>query len=209
VKSSALRTIAAVHGRLVHRRRVRILADAVSSLIPRDSTVLDVGSGDGLFAIALLQLRPDLRVEGIDVLQRPGVSIPTKVFDGVRIPHGDGSFDAVILIDVLHHAADGSALLAEAARIAATTIVIKDHFREGFAAQPTLRLMDWLSNRSHGVALRYQYLSRAEWLELFARRGLTLETMRTRLRLYPPPFAWLFERSLHFLAALRPAPQPR
>ena len=42
-----------------------------SRLMPRDAHVLDVGTGDGLIAAALAERRPDLRIEGIDVLVRP------------------------------------------------------------------------------------------------------------------------------------------
>jgi hypothetical protein len=62
--------------------------------------------------------------------------------------------------------------------------------------------MDWVGNRAHGVPLPYRYLSPAKWSELFARSGLDTDLIVTRLGLYPLPFGWLFDRSLHFLARL-------
>ena len=42
--------IESIHGRFVHTRRVRVLTELLSRLIPRGSRVLDVGTGDGWLA---------------------------------------------------------------------------------------------------------------------------------------------------------------
>ena len=67
-----------------------------------------------------------------------------------------------MIVDVLHHAGDPEALLAEAARVA-RTVVVKDHFCDGVAAYPALRFMDWIANAVHGVRLPYNYLSLPQW----------------------------------------------
>lgn len=205
MKSRAREIMAQFHGRLVHARRVRVLAEKVARLVPPGSRLLDVGSGDGRFARLLAENQPGLRVEGLEVIVRPGTAIPTRSFDGVHIPHPDGAFDAVTLIDVLHHAADAERLLAEASRVASRCVILKDHYRKGFAAGATLRLMDWWANSPHGVALPYRYLTEAEWDSLFRRLRLEADELLTRLDLYPRALGWAFERSLHFLIRLRPA----
>jgi hypothetical protein len=63
--------------------------------------------------------------------------------------------------------------------------------------------MDWVGNARHGVALPYNYWSRAEWTRAFDAAALEPTTMVSRLGLYPAPASWLFDRSLHFVAALR------
>ncbi len=202
MRSRAVAAITRAHGSLVHPRRVGVLVQELARLLPSGSKVLDVGSGDGQIAALVLERRPDLRLRGIDVLARPDASIETLLYDGRTIPFPERAFDIVMLVDVLHHAEDCEALLAEAARVASSYILIKDHHRAGFAAEATLRLMDWVGNRGHGVAMRYRYLSEAEWTELFRRLDVRVETIRTRLGLYPPPFSWVFDRSLHFIARL-------
>src|SRR5438309_1549822 len=53
-----------IHGGYVHTRRVRVLCNHLASLIPRHASVLDVGTGDGLLAKLVSELRPDLSLQG-------------------------------------------------------------------------------------------------------------------------------------------------
>src|SRR5258706_1037365 len=76
-----------IHGGYVHTRRVRVLCDHLASLIPCRASVLDVGTGDGLLAKLLSERRPDLSLQGVDVLPRAGSYIPVRVFDGEHIPY--------------------------------------------------------------------------------------------------------------------------
>src|SRR5262245_5920009 len=104
-----------VHTAFVFPRRIEVLAGHLASLLPADARVLDVGAGDGSLAAALAARRPDLTLEGIDVVVRPGARIPVRQFDGKTIAHDDRSFDAAILVDVVHHAEEPLRLLGESA----------------------------------------------------------------------------------------------
>ena len=190
------------HGGYVHPRRVRALSHHLGELFPQNAQVLDVGCGDGLLARRLMQRRPDIDVRGLDVLVRRQTHIPVEAFDGKVIPYGDATFDAVMFIDVLHHAQDPMQLLHEAVRTARKTVVIKDHTLNGFLAGPTLRFLDWVGNARHGVALPHNYWSQERWLEAFETLNLAISVWQKDLSLYPRPATWLFERSLHFMARL-------
>lgn len=192
------------HGRLVFGRRVRVLSDRLARLMPQGASVLDVGCGDGTIARLIGDRRPDLTLAGIDVLIRPRTAIPVLLFDGKTIPHPDDAFDVVMFVDVLHHADDPLPLLKEAARVARKAVVLKDHLCEGPFARETLRLMDWVGNARHGVALPYNYWSRTRWEDAFRSAHLTVQQWEGALALYPPPASWLFDRSLHFIASARP-----
>lgn len=193
------------HERLVYGRRIRVLARHLAELLPRDASVLDVGSGDGLLARRIMDARPDVAITGVDVLARPTAHIPVKLFDGVVLPFSDAEFDVVMMIDVLHHATQQDALLRELARVARRRVMIKDHFVRGLLARPTLRFMDWVGNAHHGVALPYSYWTPDRWERAFANAGLRLVEQRARLGLYPWPASLAFERGLHFVAMLEPA----
>jgi SAM-dependent methyltransferase len=188
-----------------YNRRIFVLARHLATSIPRPGRVLDIGCGDGHLALALMQLRPDLAVEGVDVVPRPKTMIPVTQYDGARLPHPDQSFDYVTIVDVLHHTTDPAAVLAEARRVAREGVVIKDHLREGFAARSVLVGMDWFGNLGDGVPMPYNFLSRAEWRQVFARVGLTPVRNTERLGLYLPPVSWICDRNLHFVALLEPA----
>ncbi len=193
--------LAAVHDKLVFGRRVRRLAAVISERLPNGARVLDVGCGSGDLAVLIMQKRPDVVIEGIDVLVRPNTAIPVHAFDGACIPFADNAFDAAIVVDVLHHTDDPEAVLAEIARIA-SMVIIKDHLRDGIAANTTLRFMDWVGNAAHGVRLPYNYLSRKEWTNIWRTLDLGSSRFATRLSLYPRPFSWLFDRGLHFVTVL-------
>ena len=199
-RSVTMKFIERLHGGYVHGRRVRRLCDHLSDLIPRDSRVLDVGCGDGLLGRMIMGKRPDIELQGIDVLLRNRPHIPAGLFDGQTIPHDDASFDVVMFVDVLHHTDDPMVLLREAVRVARCALVLKDHTADGLLAVPTLRFMDRVGNIRHGVALPYNYWPRARWLDAFGELGLTIEVWKGRLGLYPIPADWAFGRSLHFIA---------
>jgi SAM-dependent methyltransferase len=193
-----------LHARIVGERRSRVLAERLSHLIPMRASVLDLGCGDGRVARQLAQLRPDLSLQGMDVQQRPGAAIAVRPFDGRTIPLGAAELDFVLLCDVLHHATDLPALLAEARRVARRGLVVKDHIAESRWDHAQLALMDVAGNPA-SVAQPHNYLSEAEWRLLWERVGLkpTGPLMRS-LGLYPEPFDRMFGRGLHFVARLEP-----
>jgi SAM-dependent methyltransferase len=168
---SVAATVGALHEKLVFNRRIRVLAGHLAPLIPPKARVLDIGCGDGSIDRLILEQRPDVSIEGLDVLVRPHTHIPVEPFDGSTIPYPDATFDAVTLVDVLHHTVDPLILLREARRVG-KLILIKDHFREGFLAGLTLRFMDWVGNAHHGVILPYNYWTRKQWAEGLESLGL-------------------------------------
>jgi SAM-dependent methyltransferase len=191
-----------VHEGYVFARRVRVLAELLAARLPHQARVLDIGCGDGRISQAVRTLRPDVAIEGIDVLVRPKTHIPVTPFDGARVPFADASFDVVMFVDVLHHTTDPTILLREAARVTRRDLVIKDHTRDGWLAGPTLRFMDYVGNARHGVALPGNYWPERRWRETFRALDLEVVDWTQKIPLYPWWAAWLFGRSLHFLARL-------
>jgi SAM-dependent methyltransferase len=191
-----------IHGEVTYNRRVNVLCSHLSELIPAHARVLDVGCGDGLLASLIMQRRPDIQIEGVDILVRPRTHIPVQSFDGKAFPYRDASFDAVMFNDVLHHTDDPVVLLSEARRVSRQSIVLKDHTRDGWLAGPTLRFMDWVGNARHGVVLPYNFWPERQWLAAFDQLKLSRAVWKQDLGLYPTPANLFFDRSLHFVARL-------
>jgi len=191
-----------VHGGPIHARRVRVLAKRLAPELPPNGSVLDVGAGDGSLAAQIARLRPDLRMHCVDVQVRTATALPVEPFDGAKLPYHDDAFDAVLLVDVLHHTLDPLALLREVRRVARLRILVKDHALEGPFAGVTLRFMDWVGNARHGVALPFNYWPRVVWQRAFHQLGLAIRSWEYHLALYPWPAGLLFDRSLHFIALL-------
>jgi SAM-dependent methyltransferase len=196
-------TLNHIHSALVMKRRVRVLARSVAEAIETGGSVLDVGCGDGTLAKTIETMRPDLTFSGVDVLMRPSVAIPARLYDGVTIPHPDRSFDYAMIIDVLHHTDDPAGTIRECLRISRRGVVIKDHLASGLASRAILRFMDWVGNRGHGVRLPYNYLPREEWERVFGDLDCDVVHWKEDIGLYPRPFSLVFERNLHFIARLQ------
>ena len=190
------------HGGYIHNRRVHVLAEHLSLLIPQDTTLLDVGCGDGRLSARILESRVDIVIKGVDVLARSQSYFPVDLFDGQTIPTNDGSFDVVMFVDVLHHTEDPTILLREAARVARRHIIIKDHLLDRPLAKPTLRFMDRIGNARYGVATPYNYWHERRWFDVFQKLGLTVAVWKSDLKLYPMLIDVVFGQSLHFIARL-------
>jgi ubiquinone/menaquinone biosynthesis C-methylase UbiE len=93
------------------------------------ATVLDVGTGTGLFAEAFLTA--GVSVTGVDVsldlLAAARRHVPMAEFmeaGAEELPFEDGSFDLVFLGQVLHETDDPSRALAEARRVARVRVAV-------------------------------------------------------------------------------------
>jgi SAM-dependent methyltransferase len=191
------------HHSFVFQRRTRVLAEMLAAELPRGASVLDVGCGDGTVGSLIARLRPDVSVQGVEFLVRPGCKIECRAFDGSTLPFPGESFDVCLFVDVLHHTQDVTVLLREAVRVGRSFVLIKDHLDENILDDATLRFMDWVGNRPHGVTLTYNYQSRQQWTSHFASCGLVEASWKTRVPLYPMPFSLLVGRGLHFIALLK------
>lgn len=198
-----MRLVNQIHENMVYGRRANVLANSIRRLIPLGARVLDVGCGDGLISKLIVSGRPDLEIEGVDVLLRPTSHIPVRQYDGEHLPYSDNSFDVVTFTDVLHHTDDPSSIIAEANRVAGRALIIKDHTRNGLLAGPTLHFMDWVGNARHGVAIPANYWPRQKWHDEFARLGLSVSHWTQDIALYPWWADWVFGRSLHFIVELK------
>ena len=183
-------------------RRVRVLAGHLAEFSPIGASVLDVGCGDGQVARIMLARRPDLQISGVDVLLREHTSIKVDLFDGANLPSENGSKDIVMFVDVLHHTVDPMVLLRESARVSRRWILIKDHNLNGYAANTTLRFMDWVGNSRYGVSLPYNYWPAERWESAFVELGLRPVRTLPEIGLYPRWANWLFGRRLHFITLL-------
>jgi len=199
-----LKVVSAIHGRCVYGGRVARLAAVIGALCTKEpQKILDVGCGDGHIAKTLAeQLGDGCEISGIDVMVRDTAAIPVTQYDGRTIPFGDDSFDTVLLVDVLHHTDDAGSLLAEAARVARGSVIVKDHVCESRLDKWLLSFMDWVGNRPHGVVLEYNYLSAAAWDACIASAGLVREYETTDVKLYRWPLSVFFERRMHVLMKL-------
>jgi SAM-dependent methyltransferase len=200
--AAALRFLKAAHYNMVFSRRVRVLAESLAAHIPRDATVLDIGCGDGMISSRIAAYIPEIQIRGVEIAPRPTCRIECMPFDGIHIPLPDRSMDLCMFVDVLHHTDSIRSMLSEASRVSRRFVLLKDHLWGSQFDFFTLKFMDWVGNRPHGVVLPYNYQSRAAWDQLFNLSGLEPVSWTDRIPLYPFPFDRVFGRRLHFITLL-------
>lgn len=189
--------------------RVARLVDAIAPRLRRFAAarVLDVGCGLGRVTTRLQREFPGFDFKGIDTVVQSEAAIPVERYDGVELPFADRSMDVVMLIDVLHHAADPVRLLRECGRVADSLVLVKDHVCESRYDWLRLAGMDWLGNRPFAIPMMYRYLSRREWQAAFTDAGLDCTTWEIGLGTCPPPLGTFLERGLQMVAELTPWPR--
>src|SRR5260370_2910495 len=191
------------HRAFVFQRGTRVLAEMLAEQSPQRASVLDIGCGDGSIGGLIAERCGGIFIQGGEYLVRPECKIECRAFDGCSLPFPDGSFDVCLFVDVLHHTQDPGILLHEAVRVSRSYVLLKDHLDENILDDVTLRFMDWVVNRPHGVVLTYDYQGRREWKEHFLSCGLAEKSWTTRVPLYPFPVSLLAGRGLHFVSLLK------
>lgn len=98
-------------------------------------TLLDVGSGRGVFLVPLLEELGHVRVHSVDILDRRVELLSDLVRGGIENlsvekadicdrPYPDGSFDVVTMLEVLEHIPDVERAIRAAVRMAREYVVV-------------------------------------------------------------------------------------
>jgi SAM-dependent methyltransferase len=186
--------------------RLRELARQVVPHLVYGDRVLDVGCGFGALGKAIMEMAScpsRVKVVGLEQCKRDNELIDVKAYKGDKIPYDDGTFDVVILADVLHHESNPHKLISECARVSRRLLIIKDHKIDGWFAKKRVSFIDWAANDPYGVKCLYRFNSAQEWRKWHQQHGLVVEQELMSMRLYPPIVNLLFGGRLQYMAVLR------
>lgn len=124
--------------------------------------VLDVGAGRCYIAKTITE-KNNVEVTCVDVIDKNKTNINLVVYDGVKIPFNDNTFDSVLLVYVLHHCKDQETLLNECLRVSKGNVIIFED------AEPTLftKFMDYSFNTLRGVKAPLCFRKIEAWKKLF------------------------------------------
>ncbi len=170
---------------LLLRARAARKAARTARFLEGSRSVLDVGAAEG-YVGANMAKRLGAQVRLADILDRNRTPLPLDAYDGRRLPYASGTFDAAVLIFVLHHAERPEALLRETLRVSRRVAILESTYAWKWELA-LLRRLDRLANRlrSEGPAREQEgplhFRTHAEWLTCFEEAGVRIvHAQRTR-----------------------------
>jgi SAM-dependent methyltransferase len=177
---------------------------SMATHLGRVESLLDIGCGDGQNTKRLADLCGATKIAGVDVVIRKKTFIEVSAYDGKNVPFPDRSFDAVTLVDVLHHCEDPQRTLHEAVRVARKMVVIKDHLAFGQVTRRLLHLMDLVGNAKDGIPSPGTYFELRDWVQMIDRAGARMARVDWPLKTHDLPWSLAGWPVLQFTAKLVP-----
>lgn len=163
--------------RLLRRYAARETEDVLPFVAGR--RILDLGSGEGWVAASLA--RRGFWTSGVDVGPFARVVVPYVVYDGTRLPFGDGVFDTTLLLLTLHHCEKPDAVLDEALRVTRARLIVTESVYRNPLDRFWLELLDARFNRFRHdgrMPAPLGFRRGEDWRALFESRGLEITTTR-------------------------------
>lgn len=161
------------HSRL--QKRAAKISNQIKKYLSNGDKVLDIGCGSGHIANFLLsegfEVVP-LDVKNLSFLQ----NIKPLTYNGHVLPFADNSFDAVLLIAVLHHTPDPERVLKEAKRVAKRVIVMEGIYENKIQKY----IADFFDSLASWEFTGHPHSSKTDegWKILFAKLGLNLSDVQ-------------------------------
>jgi SAM-dependent methyltransferase len=194
-----------LHHQGVRVPRATCIVESLARHIEQADSLLDVGCGDGVYALELAKAVGARKLSGVDVHVRPTAQIEVQPYDGRHLPFPDKSFDAVSIIDVLHHCEDPGAVLSEAVRVARQVVAVKDHFAFGLVSRKLLLLMDVAGNAKDSIPSPGTYFDPPTWVSMVAAARGRLAALDWPLPIHKMPWRLVGWPELQFTAKIVPA----
>jgi ubiquinone/menaquinone biosynthesis C-methylase UbiE len=156
----------------------------VAPWLEAGQSVLDLGAGTGYIS-RWLRDRVGVRATLTDVVPY-GNREPTLPFlrsqDPLRVPVPDASFDAVMLLFVLHHVPsfhDQERLLEEAIRVARSRLIVLEDTPRTRLDRAMNTAWDWVLNLRHRVDTPFTFRDADAWTRLFKEHDLSIVDVET------------------------------
>ena len=174
-------------------RRAKLISCSLKPYLKAGWKILDVGMGNGHIA-SIIKGDYDVIIQGIDTVNYNNTSIPITIYDGSKFPLDKNSYDAVLIVQALHHSENPEKILKEAFRIAQKKIIILEDIVHSQPHRFFCCIYDFLMNFRHGVSVPCNFKTVEELGTIFEKIGAGKLTVKrfSSDRWYSPMDARLF-----------------
>ena len=160
----------------IEKARSEFNFNSIQAQVKLGSKILDVGAWN-CYLGELLRDRLNCEVLSLDVVNANKNEMPFRIFDGKTFPVESESFDAVLFLYVLHHAAEGGPILEEANRVLREDgfLMIAEDSVEGLWNKI---LTIWFHIRlflTTGMPWRGKFLTAVQWTKRFREAGFEIK----------------------------------
>ena len=148
-------------------------ANLIGDFLNESKTIVDIGTGSGGLANYFIQ--QNFEVTAVDVLDKTvHKNITPILYHGSHLPFETESFDASMLITVLHHCPNPEQVLAEAVRVSKKKIVVLEDVYSSWLMKHLTWFMDSLVNWEF-KGDPHSNKSEAQWEALFGTHNLKIK----------------------------------
>jgi ubiquinone/menaquinone biosynthesis C-methylase UbiE len=153
---------------LFYAKRAKRIAMIIRPMLRAEWRVLDVGAGS--MEVAKELSTKVASITGVDVIDINKTGLPFEIFDGIKLPFPDKSFDCVMIIFVLHHMSFDKQLrlLNECRRVAKRAVIVAEDVFNNTMEKIILGLLDnsnWLLSKE--MSLPHTFRKEKEWENTF------------------------------------------
>jgi SAM-dependent methyltransferase len=156
--------------------RAERIVQLFENQIPRKSRILDLGGGWGFYAGPLKTRGHEHLV--LDVVDPGYKKSPVVLYDGLKIPFPDQSFDVTILMTMLHHVPDPQALFEEVRRVTRQKVVVVEDLYHHTVGRLWTICRDRILNVEF-MAHPHQFRKDGGWREFFKMAGFEVSSFKS------------------------------
>ncbi len=155
--------------------RAEKIVQIFENQIPQGSLILDLGGGWGFYADPLKKRGHEHLV--LDVVNPGYQKAPVVLYDGLKIPFPDQSFDVTILMTMLHHVPDPEALFREVRRVTRQKVVVVEDLYHHAVGRFWTICRDRFLNVEF-MAHPHQFRKDGGWREFFKMTGFAVSSFK-------------------------------
>ena len=171
----------------------------------RKLSILDYGCGSMDLSKKIQKKKFIKKITAVDIYSANYRFKKIKyVNDKFFFKNNNKKFDAVVIVDVLHHMGieDAHKILRKLSKYS-KFIIVKDHYEYGFFSRHLLRFVDFYANYAYGVVIPKIYYSEKTWINTIRLSKLKQLYFEKNFQQHDGLFNLILNKKHHFISVLK------